>query len=236
MTCCTTVREIIDEAYVLLGDPERERWTVDQLVGFINEALCEILTYRPDEFTDVVELTLQPGRLQRLPREYRQFVSLEHNAGDDYPLQEVPEDLLRAFSRKRCVPRRSACYRVTSWSRNAANKKTFYVDPPVPDGMNPVVVATVVLPPPVHHPDKLDECIGLDCAYRAQIVDWVMMRALEVDQESERQLAMSETYRRKFYTALGVDYVQESRFNSGNWLGRTSEGEAAPQTTSAPRS
>lgn len=235
MTCCVTVREIVDEVYTLLGDPDRERWTVAQLVTFINEALCEILTYRPDEFAVTTEITLQPGRLQRVPDGYRQLISLEYNiGGDETPIQETAESIQRTFVGRPCRLPSSACYVVQSWSRNSKDRRTFYVNPPVPKGVTHRVVATLVANPPKHDKQRLDDCLGIDCAYRAQVVDWVMARALEVDVESERNASMITHHKQAFYTALGVDYLQESRFNSGNWLGRTAQDEPNQQVGTQP--
>jgi hypothetical protein len=96
------------------------------------------------------------------------------------------------------------------------------------------VLASVVAHPPKHAPEKLDVCVGLDCAYDAQILDWVLGRAHEMDIESEYSMRQADKYRRNFYTALGVDYMQESRFNSGNFLGRTSDGEPARSVGTMP--
>jgi len=170
MSCCVTVREIVDQVYGLLADPQRKHWTVEQLVDYINEALCEILTYRPDAFTTTTTLTLQPGRLQRLPSEYRQVVSLDFNAGGEQtPIREISEEKFRSILGSRCKRRNDACYEVRTWGRNPADMRSFYVNPPVPDGTTHDVVATVVQQPPKHSPDRLDECVGIDCAYREQV-------------------------------------------------------------------
>lgn len=234
MACCTTVREIVDRAFTLLGDKEREHWTVAQLVGYVNEALCEIQSYRPDAFAQTVELLLQPGRLQRLPNEYRRVVSIDFNGTDGPPINETSEDILRTFQGHGCQNAPRGCYEVMSWSRNPVDHSVFYVNPPVPAGSTHTVQATVAAYPPKHTPDNLDACLGVDCAYDAQVLDWVLARAYEVDIESEYAVRQAAMYRRNFYSALGIEYLQESRFESGNYLGRTEDGESARSVGTLP--
>jgi hypothetical protein len=228
--CCTTVRDIITRAARLLGDVEHAVWPVDVLVQHLNEGLCELQSYRPDAFIKTVELTLRPGREQRLSAEYRRIVSINANITGDGTegrmVSEVSDAVLRAFSKRPCVDvRRRDCYEVLSWSRNKTDPRIFYVSPPVPPGHRALVSATVVMYPPRHLPTKLDECVGVDCAYDAQLLDWVLSRAYEEDIESVRNTEMAVRHKRNFYDALGIEYLQESRFNSGRWLGREADGD-----------
>lgn len=225
--CCTTVRDILERAWVLLGDQEHVRWTPSQLVAYIDEALQEILTLRPDAFTETRQLVLHVGRRQLLPPDCWRIVSVDALVdGQREPVVEVPEYILRAYRHRRSTLGRDRdCYRPLSWSRDTTNHRVFYVDPPVPEGAQVAVEATVVVKPRRHSPDRLDECVGVDGAYDAQVLDWVLARAYEMDIESDRAVAMAKYYRDNFYKALSGDYVQESRFQSGKYLGRTEEGE-----------
>ena len=239
MTCCTTVRDIIKRAGRLLGDEEHVVWGVDDLVQYVNEALCEIQSYRPDAFVRTVRLVLRPGREQRLPDEYRKLVSINANItgdGEGRMISETSDSMLRAFAGRPCVDLdRLDCYEVLSWSRNKVDDRVFYISPPVPVGHQALVSATVVVYPPRHTAQKLDECLGVDCAYDAQVLDWVLARAYEADIESARNTEMAARHKQNFYAALGTEYVQESRFNSGNWLGREPDGDPAQATQAPPR-
>ena len=240
MTCCTTVRTIIDRAAELLGDTDHVIWSVDTLVLHVNEALCELQSYRPDAFVRTVTLSLSPGREQRLPDQYRKLVSINANVsgdgGEGRMISETSDSILRAFARRPCVDiSRTDCYEVLSWSRNAKDPRVFYISPPVPAGHTALVTATVIAYPPRHDAARLDECLGVDCAYDAQVLDWVLSRAYEADIESARNSEMAVRHKNNFYTALGLEYAQESRFESDTWLGREKDGDPVRMSTPQTR-
>ena len=229
MTCCTRVKDILDQVGRLLGDVDHRVWPPAQLVSFINEALAELMTYRPDAFSRTVTLTLGSGGKQVLPPEYHSIVDILQNLRDGKegrPVQEVADVTFRRFAPLR-TPIRVDEYEVWSWSRVKGDQRTFYVSPPVPEGRRVEVRAVVVVYPPRHVPEALERCLGVDRAYDAQVVDWVLARAYEQDIESVRNTEMAARHKQQFYAALGVEYRQESAFRSGQWLGRTDEGQPA---------
>lgn len=250
---CTEIGDMVRRIARQLNDFEvgegvdfrHVRWHPETLVGFINEALCEISQHRPDAFVETVTLTLSPGSTQRLPKEYSQLLNIEANTSispDGAVTTTAPvrkdatttwRDIYAVVSAKGVVgcneegwcvtPDGSAQFEIKSYTPNVADDSVFSVYPPVPVGSSASVLATVVAKPTKHCAANPSACLGIACKYEAQVLDWAMHRAYGQDFESNFNANASARHLKAFYDALGVKRLAESLFNQ-----EITEGEPVP--------
>lgn len=230
------VSEYVTYASAQLNDqkPEREftRWTRAFLVNYLNGALTEILSYKPDAFAEETNLTLVAGAKQELSNPGATLSAITANAADGSLVSEADLDLLRAFSPFNCCADTvtfdnfgNPDYRVKSFAIDPKNTSTYYVSPAVPAGLTPTVRANVIMPPATYTLDDWDTEVPIEAKYQETIIDYMMARALDIDTESPQSQANANKLFGKFYNALGVKYKVESAYRAGNYNGQIGDGD-----------
>ncbi|PZO72262.1 MAG: hypothetical protein DI640_12875 [Sphingomonas taxi] len=243
-----TLNTILERATTILNDHEEgfinTTWSKAELLGWAQEALEHIAELRPDNFTTTMNIPLRPGSAQEAPEGVRAvldvFGNVRANADGSTEISDdvssVDQNLIRRFKKKRCLPEDDdgVCgdpgdnYRVTNFIRDPFNMRRFRVEPPVPEGANVEVSASVILIPSVEE-GSLDDEIGVSAT---AVLHWVLMRAYAKDMESEFATRERAFYYSAFYSALGEGYFADSRISSGFHLGL--EGHGDPRS-GAPR-
>lgn len=217
MSCapkCTTLRVIVQRATQLLADDDpvapNTRFTVNTLVSFVNEGIREIASRIPGAAASLVELRLKPGSIQTLPKDYTALVSIDEtvNGRAVRPVSEVSYQYrgrVKVPARKcaPCAARPCDGYFVSTYTKHPIDDRTYWVDPPVPAGCGEIVVRAVVALGAVSLDTcNLDKCLGLRPEYEAQLLDWVMWRALGLDHTSEGARAQAKLHYEVFMKAM----------------------------------
>lgn len=242
---CSTLGEIVNRVTVLLQDADPDcpntRWSQASLIDYINEALCRVAARRPDAFSKTTEIALKPGALQTLPPAFASLNSVETSVGADgreTPVQQIDDRFAKIFSGKKCLSRDRRCenpraatadpcaaYTVKSFVKNPIDEKTFRVEPPVPPGCSPKVVATVVRKPTHYCASDLDKCLDAECEFQALIVEWALYRAMSIDTESVSLARAAAAHLASFEQMLAGDYLAEQRYGSGYYRGMEGTGD-----------
>lgn len=228
-----TIGDLISQVQVMLCDGDAVHWSENELITYLNEALCEIAGLRPDAFVKMVTLELEPGEQQQLPKPYIDLVKVEENLDKN----GKPKDGSISKTTSTAGDRLGAKYRcdpdgvgakyegITGYKITAQSHGYFTVSPPVPEGEKAYVNAMVYVPPPHFHADDLgDENCVLPCIYDAQIIDWIMKRAYEKDVESQWARDRAAYHYSLFRTGMDADYRSASRLRSGYMLGMKGDG------------
>ena len=232
-----TVGNTIFEVSNLLNDQGSipyARWTQPELVEYLNDVLIQIGNFRPDAFTSTISLTLVPGSQQTLPPGISLLKSIDSNSLNSNcvgaPVTESDLDMARAFYKKPCLPSGGPeTYRVFNFLYYSRNPGVYYVSPPVPDDVIGFQVdATVVQDAPQYTIGDLGSFIAIDQKYHNAIIAWMVMRAYQVDTESETSFRLAQWNERQFWQILGVEYKQESLYKSGYWLGEIGKKDSQP--------
>lgn len=242
MTCvagCSTIGTLVERASKILNDREFVSWTKADLIDYYNAALCEVHGLRADAFADTVTLTLKPGGEQELPPEYSAIDRLVANVTttpdgllvEGPPLSEADSKLISAFRKKPCLAGSDPCdpingrkpYYVKTFTRDLMDETTFNVQPPVPPGQTASVRAVVIRRPTRHTPSAFKACSGIECAFEGALTDYVLMRALETDIESQGSVAAADRHRKNFYDTVNLQYLMAQRRGSGYYLGANQE-------------
>lgn len=233
-----TVGEIILDVSTHLNDQQPgfpyARWTQAELLEFENDALIQVGIYRPDAYCTSTTILLTPGYLQFVPTGYSVLKSCDYNATGGpcagAPIIQCDLKILRAFFKMPCTPTGGQQnYRVRTYAYDPANPLIFYVSPPVPTWATPEITITAVKDAPQYTLADLAVPIAIDQKYTNAIIAWMMMKAYEVDTESVSSARQAAEQRSHFYQMLGVSYKQESRFQSGYFLGQ--RGDKDPQAS-----
>jgi len=224
---CTEASGQLNDQYV---GREFTRWTRAQLATYLSYAIAEIAGFNPDEFTYTKEITLVPGSRQQLepPDE---LISLDSNANGT-GITQADIELTRAFSPYECCAgevvldaQGNPVYVVKSYSIDQKSANTFYVDPPVPEGMNPVVTGQVSSLGAGYNLDMWEEPVAVDNKYIPAIIDYMQARAYEIDMESPLSARNSQIHFQRFYQMLGIKYKAEAAQRAGNIGGVVGSGD-----------
>jgi hypothetical protein len=232
-----TVQQVIYAASVQLSDqrPRQEytRWSKAMLVEYLNAAMAEISSIRPEAFALRRTVTLVPGSIQVVPEGCMAFVKIEQNPDGTFAY-EGDTELLKAmgttppkFVRLRYDADGNVLFNVRSYSIDSTDPKTYYVDPPVPIGVNVQVLASFVHNPWHYSVQNLNECVDVAPGIFNLAQDYMLGRAYEIDSESAESKSNSIKHFQQFYQFFGLNYKQTSAFQSGNYGGNTAAGNAA---------
>ena len=228
-----TVRSIVTKVSRSLSDQcpgdEFTTFTQEDLVGFLNDAICQIHALRPDAFATVTNITLQDGECQELSDEFMTVVEIDGVTPEDVDAEsQSTADVLKHFRKAPCLTAAALMgkYAVSSFTLNPVVPSAFTVSPEVPSGETPRVKATVIKSPTRFCADDLDAALGIPCQYESAICDWMLSRAHGVEAESDTNaLNLMQFYRDGFYNTFNVNYRQAQRFGSGYYLGREGDGD-----------
>lgn len=227
-----TVGDICEHVSFQLNDqrPHREfsRWSRALLVEYLNQALKEIATYKPDAFSETIDILLQPGRIQKL----RSGVTLRGLLGPDgVPAPQSEDAVLKAFLRYApCPPRPRMVngrldYNVKSYSVDSADSSMFYVSPPVPAGANVTMRAQVDGSAKEYTLKHWNDQVFVSDKYYNNMIDYMMARAYRMDSESQVSAAEAGRLLNLFYQTMGAKYKIEAARNSGYYNGEIGTGD-----------
>jgi len=206
---------------------EFTRWSISDLMDYMNQGLVEINNHRPDAFLTTQDLNITPGRhRQVLPLTYRLLKSIDAmSLGSSYspgePITQCDLQLLRTFSKRPSMPSGGVQnFRVISYAYDVKDPRNFYISPILPLGYpaDVRVTGTMVLAPiPYTDPNTT---VLLDTVYHTALRFFIAAKAFEVDTESTLSQTESAALYKKFYNSLGVKFSQETKFNSGTFAGQ----------------
>lgn len=227
-----TIGKIIEHVSGQLNDQgfklEYIRWTREKQLEYMNQGLKEIAAYRPDAFTATQNITLVPGVKQSISA-FKALQDLHDDKG--IPIHHGDASLLKAFMPyDYCVPKvqfknGAPVYRVKSFAVSPTDSKVFYVSPPVPRGVNPVITATLIGDAPELTLQDWDKPLEMDDKYYNNLLDFMQARAYELDSESPNSRANSQMYFSRFYQAMGIKYKVDSAVKSGYYKGEVGSGD-----------
>lgn len=191
------VADILSRASIVLNDEDHVRWTVGELLEWINDAAGEVVIRRPQARAQVRALTLVAGPLQSLPVGGIQVIDVVRN---------VPGRSISRVQRRLLDDQAPDWYdakqadRIKHYTLEEETPTHFYVYPPAKAGT--VVEAKFSEAPPAvtAQTDTLD----IDRAYIGPIVSYVLYRSMAKDSEYANG-AVAAAHFQAFSEALGTN-------------------------------
>lgn len=227
-----TVGQYVTHASTQLNDQAYGRafirWGRALLLDYLNMALAEIGTYRPEAFSVSTMLTLIPGTEQKAPGETG-IVAIYANL-DGTPIRRADAAISNAFAGYDICPPQpkfvngTPKFLVKTYSIDPTSAKTFYVEPAIPKGIEVKVRALVPGDTPQYGLPDWNKPLAMAHRFDSNLIDFIMGTAYRLDSESPESRANSDSLFKKFYAAMGVKYKQESKYRSGYYLGEIGTG------------
>lgn len=79
------VGEVLRKVSRVLNDEDFVRWTLPELVGWLNDGLVAIVKAQPLSNAETIPITLEEGTLQRVPDDVMQIIRITRNLKDNRP-------------------------------------------------------------------------------------------------------------------------------------------------------
>ena len=234
--CALTVGDLLDRSLgTILNDRpnadwvQHEQWPKASRYDAYVEAICKIRQYRPDAFSEKVEVELIAGQMQELPEGYERVMSVDANA-DGTKISELDERS-NVFNEQisglpiGCSGGATGDYTATSADVDANNATAFCVTPSVSATQaanNASVFVTAI---------KCQECVKLDdCVpsqFKAEITDWLLYRMYSFETDSQYLLQKAQQARSNFESSLDKGYRYAAAQGSGYFLGQVGSGDGS---------
>jgi len=194
---------IIGKAQVLAQDTSAVRWTLSELLGWLNDGQREIATIRPSAYSKIASVPLVAGTRQTLPADGLVFVELWRNMGvggatPGQAVRKVSRWLLDSHTPSWHSQTQSAV--VQNYAFEPISPKTFYVYPPS-TGTTQVEILYEATPPDIPTSASV---ISLDDVYANALLDYVLYRMYSKDIEFPGNAEKAILYRRSFENTMGL--------------------------------
>lgn len=232
-----TVGQYLTHASTQLNDQRYNRaftrWGRGLLLDYMNLGLAEIGTYRPEDFAKSISVSLVVGREQSVA-DINKIISIYSNS-DGTPIVTMDDELSNSFAVYDVCPPDiqfvdgSPAYRVVSAYIKKENPRGFVVEPPVPAGVSAKVNVNIDGAVPQFKLSDWDNPHNIPPKYTNCLMSFILGKAHELNRDSITSQRLSDEHMRSFYSVLGVNYKQESRYRGGYYLGKRGEGD--PQVT-----
>lgn len=181
----TTAKQVIDSAVEVLHDDAGVRWPRADLLGYLNDGQREILLYRPDASTALVNHTLTAGFLQTLPAQAIRLMDVKCNVSGRSCKLAKRDSLDDQRPSWRTDPSSAT---VKAWTYDERDPKRFEVWPPATAFS---ALRLLISVPPA---DVLTEgaSISLDDMYKGPLVSYIIHRAYLRDSEDAAMESLSQ--------------------------------------------
>lgn len=182
----TTVNEALLQIAGELKDKapglEFTGWTRELLLGWWNDGTCILARMRPDLFSSTRIATLVPGSEQKVQGcdVFGRVLGYVNPDGTETPVTRGSFTASLAWTKPSCAKAPSA-YKVKTFTFDPNQKSTFYVQPPVPPGVNAKVRVVCSGPPPKLTINDLNDEVDLDCYQFVMVKHYILAMAYMQD-------------------------------------------------------
>lgn len=204
------VTDIMGAAARLLLDEDHDRWTLEALADYINEAMQAIALAKPDSFVTQTTIPLVAGTFQSLPANVVAFLGRARDGTMGRAVtpieREQMDSLVREWGNPAVLPYGKTPTHIIT---DAGDPRTFHIVPGN-DGTGSIVARCAVLPPTLAtatDPDLITSwniVIPLLPIYSPALIDYTVFRALSIEWNSPAGVARADAHLRLFQTALGI--------------------------------
>lgn len=229
MAKTTTAKAIMHSARITLNDAGSVRWTLPELLIYINDGMREIALNKPNAVSETVEHPLSEGTYQEhdylaLIRVTRNLATLAaspqgRTGGSTVtPIERTVLDLsMPGWQDPTVYPNQK---RVDHICQDMADPQSFYVVPGN-DGTGVIEVLVAKLPVDIPEPaagqtnlDSYGAIVPLDDIYRTILLNYVLYRAYQKDAAEPGNAQRSQMYYQMFAAAVGIKTQTEAAANT----------------------
>jgi hypothetical protein len=197
----TTASSIIRRAAEQLSDTASVRWTVDQLVRYLNDGQRELVTRRPDSSVRTVSTALSTGARQTLPSTAYLLIDVVGNTVGQRAVRKVDQSFMDSLSP--LWQSVTASNTVIHFMYDLRDPQVFYVYPPAGTSAS-LDLKMSIWPTDIAEPSSgltytavTGNITPLDTWANA-LLNWVLYRAFSVDAEYGGNAQMAAAYLQLF--------------------------------------
>ncbi len=211
------VSTIINDVAKELGDITMVAWTRSSLIGFLNQAVQQVVLVRPDSNSSTENFPLVAGTKQDLPVGGLRLLDVVRNMGaagatPGKIVKFVSSNILDAFEADWHSSTPKAV--TLSYDYDESVPDVFYNYPPAIAG-NQLEIKVVRLP------TALDTAMGdatfidpltvtgLKDIYSNSVMEWMFYKAYSTENSSQSSIASANTHMQSFYNGLGVKFKSD---------------------------
>lgn len=201
-----TVQEILDRVETILQDSTNVRWTVEELVWWLNDSYRTIIGFRPDANSDVVTFTCAAGTRQNLvpsvPGATRLLDVVRNRAAGSNlgAIRQIDRSILD--DQRRSWHNDPGTRDIEHFTFDPRLPTGFLVYPPALDVTEVEVVFSAV--PTGHATGGTTEVIKIDDSFVGPIVDYMLYRAYSKDAEYTANVQRAAGHYQAMQGALGI--------------------------------
>lgn len=200
----TTAQDIINRVTFITQDATNVRWTVNELIGWINDGQAAIALQKPDATAKNVATKLIAGTKQTLPADGVRLLDLRRNMGLDgltagRAIREVQMDIMDAETPNWHSGVASAT--VLHYMFDLRDPHNFYVYPPQPASPGYVELVYSAQPAKVA---AVTDTIGVDDIYSPVLVDYLLYRCYLKSTDYASDFPRAQAYGQSVGNALGM--------------------------------
>lgn len=205
--------QLIASVAAKLNDKDHVRWTIDNLLDYLNSGCLEVCRVVPGVSAARVVLTLAQGTRQTIGHESLSLISADRNMPSGRAIRAIHSASLDAI-----LPlwhSAKAEQNIKEYTWKAQDPRTFWVYPPAADSI--LIECTVCKKPNVISKPATGqpyEPFPLRDEYAEQVKAWMLYQAYMVD-TGPGALAKAQSYQGFFYSSLGAPMAREQAKQNG---------------------
>ncbi len=190
-----TAQQLITDARYALADTGATRWTNGELLAWLNAAVSEIASARPDATVVTDDITLVAGTRQDLPAGATALVDIPRNTGG----RAVRKTSAALLDAQRPNWHADTAAATRNYVYDPRTPRLFYVWPPAEAGAE--VEAKYQIAPTVM--TNVSDTIPIDDSYRQLMLDGVLWRAYAKDAEYAGSASLAGVHKAAYESGLG---------------------------------
>lgn len=185
----TTLNQALRQVAATLKDlapgQEFSGWPQDLLLQWFNEGVCILAAWRPDLFSATRVVTLQPGSEQTVSGcdRFGRVISQVNPDGTETNVRKTSFAATASWTKPPCR-KQVADYALSSYRFDPTQKRTFYVEPPVPGGAEVKVRIVCSGAPPALEMGNMNDEVDLDCYQFTMVKHYMLAMAYSQDSDS----------------------------------------------------
>lgn len=203
-----TAQQVIDKAEIILQDNTNIRWLSSELLGWLNDAMREIVKALPSEYTKNENVLLIAGTRQTLPSDAIELLDVPRNAG---AAGTTPGNAITFVHRKMLDEQNPAWHAAVGavptqhYMRDERDQRVFYVFPPQPAVPQYVNILYSASPTDI----AIGATLWVDDVWSGAIIDYILYRAYSKDAEYTGKADLSSRHESMFMKALETKVISE---------------------------
>lgn len=205
--------QLIVSVAAKLNDKDHVRWSVDNLIDYLNSGCLEVCRVAPSLNAERVVLTLTKGTRQIIGAESLSLISIDRNVPSGRAVRMIHAAALDAVLPLWHSADSEQVVKEYAW--RPQEPKTFWVYPPAADSV--LIECTVCKKPNVIRKPASGqpyEPFPLRDEYAEQVKAWMLYQAYMID-TGQGSLSKANNYQSFFYSSLGAPMAREQANKDG---------------------